>query len=126
LVGLIGSLPGTIELTDDQLVFTAHKSGTIWPYQLHKLERCVGRAGLAAKLDRGEPGEVLRRPLATVRDVTFPWYSFDNGMNLRVDGKSYVLPSSSRRIPSCRSRARTLRSRAWRKPGSNSSTSRLS
>jgi hypothetical protein len=34
---------------------------------------------------------VLRAPRAAVRDVTFPRYSFDNGMNLRVDGKSYRL-----------------------------------
>ena len=60
LVGLIGSLPGTIELTDDQLVFTAHKSGTIWPYQLHKLERCVGRAGpRAASAARRRSGRHL-------------------------------------------------------------------
>jgi hypothetical protein len=83
LVGLIGSLPGTIELTDGQLVFTALESGTMWPYRLRKLERCVGRAGLAATLDRGEPCEVLRALRAAVRGVTFRWYSFDNGMNLR-------------------------------------------
>ena len=32
---------------------------------------------------------MLRAPLAAVRDVTFPWYSFDNRMKMRVDGKSY-------------------------------------
>ena len=89
--GVIGSLPGIVELAHGRLAFTAVEPGTLWPFQLRKLERFVQRAGVAEKLDRGEPCELFSASLAEVSEVSFPWYTFDVAMNLNIGDKTYRL-----------------------------------
>jgi hypothetical protein len=61
LVGLTRSVPGVLELVDDDLAFTT------------------------------DDGRLFDVPLAEVRDVEFPWYYFGGGVKLRVGAERFRL-----------------------------------
>ena len=79
----ISSVPGQLELARGRLSFTSTGTGTAWPWQLRKLERDVGKPGLATRIDSGQASPVFDAPLDGVL-VTFPWYYFSGGLKVRV------------------------------------------
>ena len=85
----IHSLPGALQLAGRRLSFTAFNAGTLRRRQLRALEHEVGTEGLAAKLSNGESALVFDVPISTVQDVHFPWYYFNGGCKLTLDGVRY-------------------------------------
>lgn len=85
----ISSIPGTLRLAAGRLSFTASGSGNLWGHQLRRLERDVGRKGLAKRLSDEEYAVVFDVPLAHVQQVRFPWYYFSGGLKLTLNGVVY-------------------------------------
>jgi hypothetical protein len=85
----VSSLPGTLALGGRRLLFTARGAGTCWGWQLRRLERETGRAGLTSRLEAGATALVFDVPLSDVQNVRFPWYTFSGGVTLTIRGVRY-------------------------------------
>lgn len=88
LVGLTGSVPGKLKLAEGRLSFTVFGCGTLWKKELLKLEKTVGRPGIAERMDKGEQALLFEIALSEMT-VSFPWYYFSGGMKIRTDGIQY-------------------------------------
>ena len=88
LIGMTGSVPGKLKLSNECLSFTALGFGTLWKKELIKLEQSTGQAGLADKLDNGESALVFDIPLSKI-SVSFPWYYFSGGMKIKAGEHKY-------------------------------------
>ena len=77
----ISSIPGALLLKAGQLSFTAQGTGSAWPWQLRKLERRMGRQGLAAAVDAGQATLVFDWPASEV-GAWCPWYYFGGGIKI--------------------------------------------
>ena len=84
----ISSIPGRLTLARGQVSFLASDSGSAWSWQIKRLERDAGKPGLAASLSAGEAVPVFDLVLADVQ-VTFPWYYFSGGLQIKSGGVSY-------------------------------------
>src|SRR5262245_50612767 len=82
LRGVFGSVPGELTLAGGQLSFTASGFGTLWKWQLRKLEQETGQRGLADRMDAGEQALVFKLSLTKLQ-VEFPWYYLSGGLKLR-------------------------------------------
>lgn len=83
LIGMTGSVPGKLKLSEQRLSFTAIGCGTLWKKELLKLEKEVAQPGIADKMDNGESALVFDIPLSEI-SVDFPWYYFSGGMKIRT------------------------------------------
>jgi hypothetical protein len=79
----ISSIPGELSLRRGRLRFHALHTGSAWRWQLRKLEREVGRTGLAWQVDAGKRSLVFDLPVRDVQ-ISFPWYYFSGGMQVRT------------------------------------------
>lgn len=86
----ISYVPGVLILADGRLFYLACGFGSLWKWQMNKLERAAGQPGLAERMDAGENCIVFDIPLAEV-EVEFPWYYFSGGMKVWVGGVRYRL-----------------------------------
>ncbi len=84
VVGMVGSVPGELKLSSGRVCFTAFGSGTLWKWQLRKLERDVGKPGLADRMNNGENTLVFDVPLAEA-NARFPWLYF-GGLKVKIAG----------------------------------------
>ena len=89
LMGLTGSAPGVLQVSDGRLSYTAHGRGALTGGQLRELERRTGRSGLADELTGEAVVTLFDVPLAAVSDVVFPWYYFGGGMKLTAADVGY-------------------------------------
>ena len=89
LMGLTGSAPGVLQISDVRLSYTVYGRGALTGGQLEELERRSGRSGLADELGSGAPVTLFDVPLAAVSGVVFPWYYFGGGMKLTVADVGY-------------------------------------
>jgi hypothetical protein len=87
----ISSLPGELSLRSGQIAFTAHGSGSAWPWQLRKLGLRLGAPGLATAIDAGAGPQVFDWPVRETQAWT-PWYYFGGGIKLKRENT--VLPFS--------------------------------
>lgn len=78
----ISSIPGELALRSGTLSFTAFHTGSAWPWQLRRLERAVGVAGLARGIDAGQRTVVFRWPVSEVH-AHCPWIYFGGGLHVR-------------------------------------------
>jgi len=76
--------PGELKLADGRLSFMAIGSGTLFKWQLNKLERDACQPGLADRMGAGENTIVFDLPLADV-EVAFPWYQAPLALTVRVE-----------------------------------------
>lgn len=81
----ISSIPGELRLAGGRLVFEAEFFGNAWPFQLRRLERQLGRPGLAAALEEGKARVLFEWPVAEVK-AWCPWHYFGGGLKLRHAG----------------------------------------
>jgi hypothetical protein len=81
----ISSIPGELRLRKGRLSFRAEYFGNAWPFQTRRLERLLGKPGLAASLERGEARVLFEWPLEEVT-AWCPWYYFSGGLKLRRAG----------------------------------------
>ncbi len=81
----ISSVPGELKLAGGRLSYKAFGFGTLWRYQLNRLERDVRIHGLADRLDNGETAVVFDVPLTAVT-VRIPWYYFSGGLVVETGG----------------------------------------
>jgi hypothetical protein len=79
----ISSMPGELILSGGKLTYLASGTGSVWPWQLRKLERQLNAPGLAARLHDAGSFQVFSEP---VQALTFwcPWYYFDGGLKVRI------------------------------------------
>lgn len=88
LIGLTGSVPGKLKLSEGRLSFTALGCGTLWKRELQKLEQSVAKPGIAERMDQGKAALLFDIPLSEIQ-VNFPWYYFSGGMKIKVGGIQY-------------------------------------
>jgi hypothetical protein len=95
----ISSIPGELRLANGRLSFTASGCGSMWKWQLNKLERDARQPGLAGRMDAGECAVIFDVPAAGLQ-VEFPWYYLSGGLKIRAGGFEYRLsfgrPSNTR------------------------------
>jgi hypothetical protein len=91
LMGLTGSTPGVLQLSDGRLSLVAHGSGALTLGQLRDLEGCTGMKGLTERLKNGEQVEIFNVPVDEIKSVDFPWYYFNGGMVIEVRTGRYRL-----------------------------------
>ena len=91
LLGLINSLPGTLQLHEGHLTYSAYNSGTLWPRDLRKLEAKLGIPALSEKLDQNQLTPLFKIPSSDIQSIHFPYYYFSAGMHLKVKGVKYRL-----------------------------------
>lgn len=88
LIGLTGSIPGVLKLSDGRLSYEAFGCGTLWKGELNKLERNTGKPGIADRMERDEDALLFDVALSEVKAV-FPWYYFMGGMKIKTGGVEY-------------------------------------
>jgi hypothetical protein len=88
LIGLTGSVPGKLKLSEEMLSFTAFGCGTLWKKELLKLEQLVGRAGIAEQMEAGKEVLLFDIPVSKIT-VNFPWYYFSGGMKIKAGQVEY-------------------------------------
>lgn len=77
----ISSIPGELMLRADHVTFTAHSTGSAWPWQLKRLERRIASPGIAAAIDAGKRTVVVRWPIREIQ-AWCPWYYFGSGIKI--------------------------------------------
>ncbi len=78
----ISSIPGELTLVAGRLSFTAHNTGSAWPWQLRKLGRVLDAPFIAKTIDEGIRTVDFNWP-ASELEVWCPWYLFGGGIKLR-------------------------------------------
>lgn len=78
----ISSVPGELVLQAGWLSFTAHHTGSAWPWQLRKLARRVASPGIAATIDAGTDTVVFKWSAQDLQ-AWCPWYYFGGGIKIR-------------------------------------------
>jgi hypothetical protein len=79
----ISSLPGELRLKNGVLLFETNCGvGTMWPWQLRKLERVLAAPGFAATVEDGKDAIAFRWPVAEI-EAWCPWIYFGGGIKLR-------------------------------------------
>lgn len=100
LLGLINSLPGQLQLRDEQLTYVAYNSGTLGSRGLTKLEKKLALPELAFKLASNQPTPLFKIHLSEIESVFFPFYYFSAGMHLKIKDKkfrlSFIRPNNTR------------------------------
>ncbi len=86
----ISAIPGALELRGSVLSFVAHDTGTAWDWQLRKLERQAGRAGIMDALKDDRPAVLFREARTDIR-VRCPWYYFSGGIVVQIGRQTYRL-----------------------------------
>ena len=74
-----------MSLQSRRLAFTAHNTGSAWPWQLRKLQRRLRSPGIAAAIDEGKKTLVFNWSTSEVR-AWCPWYYFGGGIKLEYAG----------------------------------------
>lgn len=100
LLGLINSLPGLLQLRNEQLSYVAHHSGTLGTRGLSKLEKKFGIPDLAYKLVSNQPTLLFRIHLSEIESIHFPFYYFSAGMHFKINNEkhrlSFIRPNNTR------------------------------
>ncbi len=80
----VSSIPDELSFLAGQLSFTAHNTGSAWPWpwQMRKLEREFSSPGMADAIDAGKPALVFRWSAQDIH-AGCPWYYFGAGMRSR-------------------------------------------
>ena len=78
----ISSIRGELQLRAGEVSFRVFDSGSAWPWQLRKLERVQGCAGMTAAIEAGEGACLFRWSVREVQ-AWCPWYYFGGGIKLR-------------------------------------------
>lgn len=83
----VSSLPGELRGRGGRIAFTAHGTGSAWPFQLRRLERRLGTPGICDAIEARRSVRCFDWPLAEVA-ARFPWYEFGAGMRLQHGGQT--------------------------------------
>ena len=97
----IGNLAGKMTLQGGRLRFvTLGGYGQLLSFQLRRLEKETGSAGLEKLVNDGLEATVLEVMLTDITQIVFPWYYFQGGVRLVINGVKYKFlfsaPSNSK------------------------------